>query len=68
VGTSLTGEEHQSDWCAMWASGDFEVDNTRRDCKVCVQANQGAVAGHLSNGATTRFPKVTFGGAYLSIM
>jgi hypothetical protein len=31
-------------------SGDFEAEDTRRDCMACVEATQGAVAGHPSDG------------------
>jgi hypothetical protein len=40
VGTGLTGEEHQSDQCVMTQFGDFEVEDTRRDRKACVEAKQ----------------------------
>jgi hypothetical protein len=50
VGTGLTGEEHRSDRCATTQSGIFEADDTRRDRMACVEATQGAVAGHLSDG------------------
>jgi hypothetical protein len=50
VGTGLTGEEHRSDRCATTQSGDFEAENTRRDRMACVEATQGAVARHLSDG------------------
>jgi hypothetical protein len=33
----------------------------RRDHKACVEAKRGAVAGHPSDGATTRIPKVPLG-------
>jgi hypothetical protein len=46
VGTSLAGEEHQSDRCATTQSGAFEAEDTRRDRMACVEAKQGAVAGH----------------------
>jgi hypothetical protein len=48
--TGLTGEEHRSDQCATTQSGDFEAEDTRRDRMVCVEATQGAVAGHPSDG------------------
>jgi hypothetical protein len=48
VGTGLTGEEHRSDRCATTQSGDFEAEDTRQDRKACVEATQGAVAGHPS--------------------
>jgi hypothetical protein len=50
VCTGLTGEEHRSNRCATTQSGIFEAEDTRRDRKVCVEAKQVAVAGHLSNG------------------
>jgi hypothetical protein len=31
MGTGLTGEEHQSDWCAMTQPGDFEAEDTLKD-------------------------------------
>jgi hypothetical protein len=51
VGTGLTDEEHQSDRCATTQSGDFEVEDTCRDHKACVEAKQIAVVGHPSDGA-----------------
>jgi hypothetical protein len=48
--TGLTGEEHQSDRCVTTQSGDFEVEDTRRDRKACVKVKQVAVAGHPSDG------------------
>jgi hypothetical protein len=68
VGAALTGEEHWSDRCATTPSGDFEAEDTRRDRMACVDAKQGAVAGHPSEGATTKIPKLPFGGMYLSLM
>jgi hypothetical protein len=53
VGTGLTGEVHRSDQCATTQSGDFEVEDTRRDRKACVKAKQVAVAGHPSDGVMT---------------
>jgi hypothetical protein len=50
VGTGLTGEEHRSDRCAMTQYGIFEAEDTRRDRMACVEATQGAVAGHPSDG------------------
>jgi hypothetical protein len=52
--SGLTGEEHRSDWCAMTQSGDFEVEDTRRDHMACIKAKQVAVAGHPSDGAMTK--------------
>jgi hypothetical protein len=57
VGTGLTGEEHQSDWCAMTQSGIFEAEDTRRDRMACVEATQGAVAGHPSDGKDMKTSK-----------
>jgi hypothetical protein len=51
--TGLTGEEHRSDRCAMTQSGDFEAEDSR-DRKACIEAKQVAVAGHPSDGATTK--------------
>jgi hypothetical protein len=41
--TGLTGG-YRSDRCATTQSGDFEVEDTRRDRKACVEAKQ--VCGH----------------------
>jgi hypothetical protein len=49
VGTGLTGEEHRSDRCATTQSRIFKAEDTRRDRKACVEATQGAVAGHPSD-------------------
>jgi hypothetical protein len=46
--TGLTGG-YRSDRCATTQSGDFEAEDTRRDRMVCVEATQGAVAGHPSD-------------------
>jgi hypothetical protein len=40
VGTGLTGEEHQSNPCATTQFGDFEVEETHRDRKSCVEAKK----------------------------
>jgi hypothetical protein len=48
--TGLTGGEHRSNRCATTQSGDFEAEDTRRDSMACVEATQGAVAGHPSDG------------------
>jgi hypothetical protein len=60
--TGLTGEEHRSDQCAMTQSGDFEVEDTRRDRKACVKAKQVAVTGHPSDGAMTKISDFTLKG------
>jgi hypothetical protein len=31
-------------------SGDFEAEDTHRDRVACIEAKQGTVAGHLSDG------------------
>jgi hypothetical protein len=49
VGTGLTGEENRSDQCATTQSGIFEAEDTCRDRMACVEATQGAVAGHPSD-------------------
>jgi ubiquitin len=57
--TGLTGE---SDRCATTQSGDFEAEDTRRDCKACVKAKQVAVAGHPSDGAMTKISEFALEG------
>jgi hypothetical protein len=53
--TGLTGgyrsdrEEHRSNRCATTQSGNFEAEDTRRDRMACIEAKQGAVAGHPSD-------------------
>jgi hypothetical protein len=49
VGTGLTGEEHRSDRYATTQSRIFEVEDMCRDRMACVEAKQGAVAGHPSD-------------------
>jgi hypothetical protein len=56
------GEEHQSDWCATTQCGIFEVEDTRRDRKACVEAKQCAVAGHPSDGENLKTSKTTLEG------
>jgi hypothetical protein len=46
----------------------FKAVDTRQDRKACVESKRGAVAGHPSDGAATRIPKVAFRGVYPSIM
>jgi hypothetical protein len=48
--TGLTGEEHRSDRCATTQSGIFKAEDMRRDCMACIEAKQGAVAEHPSDG------------------
>jgi hypothetical protein len=60
--TGLTGEEHRSDRCATTQSGIFEVEDTRRDRKACVEANQVAVAEHPSDGGSLKTSKASLEG------
>jgi hypothetical protein len=60
--TGLTGEEHRSDRCATMQPGIFEVEDTRRDRKACVKANQVAVTGHPSDGESFKSSKTTLEG------
>jgi hypothetical protein len=60
--TGLTGEEHRSDRCATTQSGIFEVEDTRRDRKACVEAKQVAVAGHPSDGESFKSSKTSIEG------
>jgi hypothetical protein len=57
VGTGLTGEVHRSDQCATTQSGDFEAEDTRRDRMAFVEATQGAVASHPSDGEDMKTSK-----------
>jgi hypothetical protein len=56
------GEEDRSDRCATTQFGIFEAEDTRRDCKACVEAKQAAVAGHPSDGAMTNNSDFTLEG------
>jgi hypothetical protein len=67
LGTGLTGEEHRSDRYATTQSGDFEAEDTRQDRMACVKATLGAIAGHPSDCATTKIPKVSLDGVYPSV-
>jgi hypothetical protein len=68
VGTGLTGEENRSDRCATTQSGIFEAEDTCRDHMDCVEAKQGAVAGHPSDGENPKTSKTTLEGlVYLVI-
>jgi hypothetical protein len=60
--TGLTGEEHRSDRSATTQSGDFEEEDTRRDCMACVEAKQGAVAGHPSDKQKPKTSKTALEG------
>jgi hypothetical protein len=54
--------EHRSDRCATTQSGIFEVEDTRRDRKACVEAKQVAVAGHPSDGESFKSSKTALEG------
>jgi hypothetical protein len=58
----LTAEEHRSDRCAMTQSGIFEAEDTRRDHMSCVEAKQGAVTGHPSDGENLKTYKTALEG------
>jgi hypothetical protein len=58
----------RSDWCVTTPSRDFKAEDTHQDHKASDEAKHGAVAGHLSNGAMKKIPKVPFVGVYLSLM
>jgi hypothetical protein len=62
VGTGLTSEEHWSDRCATTQFGDFEAEDTRRDRIACIEAKQGAVAGHPSDGENLKTSKTALEG------
>jgi hypothetical protein len=62
MGTGLTGGEHRSDRCATTQSGDFEVKDMRRDRMACVEATQGAVAGHPSDDEDMKTSKTALEG------
>jgi hypothetical protein len=68
VGTGLTSGGHRSDRCVATQSEDFEAEDTRQDRMVCVEATQGAVAGHPSDVATTKIPKVPLGGVCILVL
>jgi hypothetical protein len=62
VGTGLTGEEHRCDRCARMQSEIFEAEDTRRDRVACVEATQGVVAGHPSDGESLKTSKTALEG------
>jgi hypothetical protein len=53
--TGLTGLGSQG-------AGSFEAEDTRRDRKACVEATQGAVAGHPSDGEDMKTSKYALEG------
>jgi hypothetical protein len=71
--SNLVGPQNQDERLGerIWDPGaprSFEAEDTRRDRKACIEAKRGAVAGHPSDGATMRIPKVPLRGVYPSIM
>jgi hypothetical protein len=62
MGTSLTSEEHRSNQCTTTQSGIFKAEDTRRDRKDCVEAKQGAVARHPSDGVNLKTSKTALEG------
>jgi hypothetical protein len=62
--TGLTGEEHRSDQCVTTQSVIFEVEDTHRDRMACVEAKQGAVVGHPSDGENLKTSKTALKGLY----
>jgi hypothetical protein len=46
----------------MTQSGDFEAEDTRRDRMACVEAMQGAVAGHPFYGENLKTSKTALEG------
>jgi hypothetical protein len=63
--TGLTGG---SDRCATTQSGDFEVEDTRRDRMACVEATQCAVIGHPSDGEDMKTSKSALEGLVSLVM
>jgi hypothetical protein len=53
---------HRCDRCATTQSRDFEAEDMRRDRKACVEAKQGAVAGHPSDGQNLKTSKTALKG------
>jgi hypothetical protein len=46
----------------MTQSRIFEVEDTHRDCKACIEAKQVAVAGHPSDGENLKTSKTALEG------
>jgi hypothetical protein len=57
-----TGPTGGSDRSATTQSAIFEAEDTRRDCKTCVEAKQVAVAGHPSDGECFKSSKTALEG------
>jgi hypothetical protein len=58
----LTSGSDQSDRCAMTQSRIFEAEDTRRDRMACVEAKQGEVTGHPSDGENLKTSKTALDG------
>jgi hypothetical protein len=48
----------------MTQSRIFEAEDTRWDCMACVEAEQGAVTGHPSDGENLKTSKTALAGLY----
>jgi hypothetical protein len=48
----------------MVQSGIFKAEDTRRDCKACVEAKECVVAGHPSDGENLKTSKTALEGIY----
>jgi hypothetical protein len=59
--TGLTGG-YRSDRCATTQSGIFEPEDTRWDRMTCVEAKQGVVTGHPSDGENLKTSKTALEG------
>jgi hypothetical protein len=60
-----TGLTRGSNRCATTQSGIFEAEDTRWDRMACVEAKQGAVAGHPFDGENLKTSKTALEGLYL---
>jgi hypothetical protein len=58
----LIGEKHRSDRCATTQSEDFDVEDMRQDLMACIEAKQGAVARHPSDGENLKTSKTALEG------
>jgi hypothetical protein len=62
VDNDLTDEEHRCYRCATMQSGVFEAEDTRRDHMACIEAEQGEIAGHPSDGENLKTSKTALEG------
>jgi hypothetical protein len=58
----LSSEEPRSDRCATTQSEIFEVEDMPRDRVACVEAKQGTVTGHPSDGENLKTFKTALEG------